>query len=326
VTRSTYEQVERPSLKGGARPAPTTSSQRPRKPAFTARRGLVIAAYMAPAVLFVAVFIYYPMLRGSQMAFRHWNLTDLTDTSWVGFENFQAIFTDPAWSTVLSNTALWVFASIIPQFVIGFAIALWLRRRFRFRGLYQALIFFPWAISGFLIGILFRWMFNSEFGVVNDLLEKAGLIDQPIAWLADPKMAMIAVIVANIWYGVTFFSIMILAALQSVPNELYEAAELDGAGKVRTLFQVTIPYIRVTLALTVLLRVIWIFNFPDIIFGMTGGGPNNETHIVTTWMITITQQGDYGKASALGLIVVAVLLVFSVFYLMATREEKGAIS
>ncbi|MFK4225860.1 carbohydrate ABC transporter permease [Streptomyces sp. NPDC019890] len=324
MTRSTYEQVERPSLQGGARPAPTTSSQRRRKPAFTARRGLVIAAYMAPAAVFVAVFIYYPMLRGSQMAFRHWNLTDLTDTSWVGFGNFQAIFADPAWSTVLSNTALWVFASIVPQFVIGFAIALWLRRRFRFRGLYQALVFFPWAISGFLIGILFRWMFNSEFGVVNDLLEKAGLIDEPIAWLADPKMAMIAVIVTNIWYGVTFFSIMILAALQSIPNDLYEAAELDGAGKVRTLFQVTIPYIRMTLALTVLLRVIWIFNFPDIIFGMTGGGPNNETHIVTTWMITITQQGDYGKASALGLIVVAVLLVFSVFYLLATREKKGA--
>ena len=324
MTRSIYEQVERPSLKGGARPAPTTSAQRQRKPAFTARRGLVIAAYMAPAALFVAVFIYYPMLRGSQMAFRHWNLTDLTDTSWVGLGNFQAIFTDPAWSTVLSNTALWVFASIVPQFVIGFAIALWLRRRFRFRGLYQALVFFPWAISGFLIGILFRWMFNSEFGVVNDLLEKAGLINEPIAWLADPKTAMIAVIVANIWYGVTFFSIMILAALQSIPNDLYEAAELDGAGKVRTLFQVTIPYIRMTLALTVLLRVIWIFNFPDIIFGMTGGGPNNETHIVTTWMITITQQGDYGKASALGLIVVAVLLVFSIFYLLATREKKGA--
>jgi multiple sugar transport system permease protein len=325
VTLSTSQQVGSPSQQGGAPPAKTADTRR-RKPPFTARRGLSIAAFMAPAALFVVVFIYYPMISGSQMAFRNWNLTDLTDTSWVGFKNFQGILADPVFYTVLRNSVFWVVGSIVPQFVIGFALALWLRRRFRFRGLYQAFIFFPWAISGFLIGILFRWMFNSEFGVINDLLTKAGLIDQPIAWLADPKMAMIAVLIANIWYGVTFFAIMILAALQSIPDEVYEAAALDGAGRVRTLFQITIPYIRATLALTVLLRVIWIFNFPDIIFGMTGGGPANETHIVTTWMISITQQGDYGKASALGLIVVAMLMLFSAFYLTATREKKGATS
>ncbi|MFD3310575.1 carbohydrate ABC transporter permease [Streptomyces sp. NPDC058694] len=310
-----------PSGTGGTPPGRGAQRGR-RKPEFTARRGFLIAAFMAPAAVFVAVFTYYPMLAGSQMAFRNWKLTDLTDTSWVGLKNFRDVFADPAWGTVLGNTGIWVFGSIVPQLVIGFALALWLRRKFRFRGLYQALIFFPWAISGFLIGILFRWMFNSEFGVVNDLLQKAGLIDEPVAWLADPQTAMFAVVVANIWYGVTFFTIMILAALQSIPEELYEAAALDGAGKVRTLFQITIPYIRVTLALTVLLRVIWIFNFPDLIFGMTGGGPNNETHIVTTWMIKITQQGDYGRASALGLIVVATLLVFAVFFLLATREKR----
>ncbi|MFE0450228.1 carbohydrate ABC transporter permease [Streptomyces sp. NPDC058914] len=312
-----------PSRSGGAPRRPGAAGGRRRRE-FTTRRGLVIAAFMAPAAVFVAIFTYYPMIAGSQMAFRNWNLSDLTDTSWVGLKNFRDVFTDPAWGTVAGNTLLWVAGSIVPQLVIGFAIALWLRRRFRFRGLYQALIFFPWAISGFLIGILFRWLFNSEFGVVNDLLQRTGLIDEPIAWLADPQTAMIAVLIANVWYGVTFFAIMILAALQSVPDELYEAAALDGAGKARTLFQVTIPYIRTTLALTVLLRVIWIFNFPDLIFGMTGGGPNDETHIVTTWMIKITQQGDYGKASALGLLVVAVLLVFAVFFLLATRERQAA--
>ena len=293
-----------------------------RKRPFTARRGLGIAAFLVPAVVFVGIFTYYPMVTGSQMAFRHWDLNDLTDTSWVGLRNFQAVFADPVWHTVLGNTALWVFGSLVPQFVIGFALALCLRRWFPLRGLYQALVFFPWAVSGFLIGILFRWLYNSEFGVINDLLEKAGLIDQPVPWLADPQTAMVAIISANIWYGVTFFAIMIMAALQSVPEELYEAAALDGAGKVRTLLRITVPYIRVTLALTVLLRIIWIFNFPDLIFGMTGGGPNNETQIVTTWMITITQQGDYGKASAIGLLVVAVLLVFSIFFLTATRGKR----
>ncbi|WP_022884250.1 carbohydrate ABC transporter permease [Glaciibacter superstes] len=316
------DSVERPSADAGAPVALHGSTATRRRRSFTVRKGLAILAFLAPAIVFVTVFIYYPMISGSQMAFRNWNLTNLTDTSWVGLKNFEAIFADPVFYTVLWNTVVWVFGSIIPQFVIGFAIALWLRRRFRFRGLYQALIFFPWAISGFLIGILFRWMFNSEFGVINDLLSKVGLIDTPIPWLADPGSAMVAVTIANVWYGVTFFAIMILAALQSVPEELFEAGSLDGAGKARMLFQITIPYIRVTLGLTVLLRVIWIFNFPDIIWAMTGGGPANQTHIMTTWMIKTTQRGDYGQASAIGLIVVAILIVFSAFYLLAMREKK----
>ncbi len=309
------------SRTGSAPPRPGGSARR-HKREFTTRRGLVIAAYMAPAAIFVAIFTYYPVIAGSQMAFRNWKLTDLTDTSWVGLQNFRDVFADPAWGKVLANTAVWVVGSIVPQLVIGFALALWMRRKFRFRGLYQALVFFPWAVSGFLIGILFRWLFNSEFGPVNDLLQKAGLIDAPIAWLAAPDTAMVAVVIANIWYGVTFFAIMILAALQSIPDELYEAAALDGAGRTRTLFQIIIPYIRTTLVLTVLLRIIWTFNFPDLIFGMTGGGPNNETHIVTTWMIQTTQQGDYGRASALGLLIVAGLLVFAIFFLMATRDRR----
>ncbi|HLU56041.1 MAG TPA: sugar ABC transporter permease [Pseudonocardia sp.] len=308
--------------RAGATPARPGGPPPGRRREFTARRGLVITAFLAPAAVFVAIFTYYPVVAGSQMAFRNWKLTDLTDTSWVGLGNFRDVFADPAWGTVLANTVVWVVGSIVPQLVIGFALALWLRRRFRLRGLYQALVFFPWAVSGFLIGILFRWLFNSEFGAVNDLLQKAGLIDAPIPWLASPGTAMVAVVIANVWYGVTFFAIMILAALQSIPDELYEAAALDGAGKVRTLFQIVIPYIRTTLVLTVLLRVIWTFNFPDLIFGMTGGGPDDQTHIVTTWMIEITQQGDYGRASAIGLLVVGGLALFAVFFLMATRDRR----
>jgi multiple sugar transport system permease protein len=122
---------------------------------------------------------------------------------------------------------------------------------------------------------------------------------------------------------VTFFTIMILAALQSVPDEMLEAAALDGANKVRTLFHIMIPFIRTTLLLTVLLRVIWVFNFPEIIYGMTGGGPAEQTHIVTSWMINFTQAGDYGLASALGLIVVAVLVLFTTFYLLALRDRDA---
>lgn len=303
----------------GAGPAPRGAAGA-RRPAFRSRHALTILAFLAPAIVFVCWFTYLPMLQGARMAFLDYNLWDLTSTPFVGFDNFAKVLADPVSPTVAGNTVLWVVGSLVPQFVIGFLIALALRQRFRFRGVYQALVFFPWAVSGFLIGMLFRWMFNAEFGVVNDLLMKAGLIHAPLPWLADPRLAMIAVIIANVWYGVTFFAIMILAALQSVPDEVLEAASLDGAGKARQLFSIVIPYISTTLLLTVLLRVIWIFNFPDIIWAMTGGGPAGRTHIITTWMITFTQQGNYGTASAIGLIVMALLFVFCGFYLFAMRK------
>lgn len=314
-------QASRPSQ----RPAAGRSSPAPqrRRRQFTVRRGLGLLAFLAPALVFVVIFTYYPLVRGSEMAFKQWNLYDLRNTPFVGLANFKTLLANPTFYTVLVHSAVWVVGSIVPQLLIGFGLALLLRRHFRFRGIYQALVFFPWAVSGFLIGILFRWMFNGEFGVFNDLLRKAGLIDTNIAWLADPTLAMFSVIVANVWYGVTFFTIMILAALQSVPDETLEAAALDGANKVQTLFHIMIPFIRTTLLLTVLLRVIWVFNFPEIIYGMTGGGPAEQTHIVTSWMINFTQAGDYGLASALGLIVVAVLVLFTTFYLLALRDRDA---
>ncbi|WP_258068626.1 carbohydrate ABC transporter permease [Arthrobacter sp. N199823] len=313
--------VTRSSETGSASPQPPKEYRHKKR--FNARTAWTLAGFMAPAAIFVAIFTYYPMISGSQMAFRNWNLNDLSDTSWIGWGNFVTLFENPEFGTIVRNTVVWVVGSLVPQVVIGFALALFLKRKFRFRSGYQALIFFPWAVSGFLIGMLFRWMFNAEFGVVNDLLMKAGFIDTPIPWLAEPGFAMTAIIIANIWYGVTFFAIMILAALQSVSDEMYEAAAIDGAGKVRTLFSITLPAIAVTLGLTILLRIIWIFNFPDVIWAMTGGGPADQTHIITTYMIKITQEGDYGQASALGLIVVFTLMLFAVFYLMAMRPRKA---
>ncbi|WP_427017636.1 carbohydrate ABC transporter permease [Pseudarthrobacter sp. P1] len=192
----------RPSLR---RDAPSGSRNRNgSKKRFNSRTALTLLAFLAPAAVFGGIFTYYPMIAGSQMAFRNWNLNDLSDTSWVGLGNFKSLLDAPEFWGIVRNTVVWVVGSLVPQVVIGFAVALFLKRRFRMRGAYQAMIFFPWAVSGFLIGMLFRWMFNAEFGVVNDLLMKAGLINSPIPWLAEPGFAMTAIIIANIWYGVTF--------------------------------------------------------------------------------------------------------------------------
>ncbi|WP_206061092.1 carbohydrate ABC transporter permease [Nonomuraea basaltis] len=290
---------------------------------FTVRRARFIALCLLPGAVFVALFTYYPMIRGTMIAFQRYNLFDLTSTPFVGLENFRAVLGEDRFWTALRNTGTWVVVSLFFQFFLGFGLALLLRRHFRGRGLYQAWVFFPWAMSGFLIGLLWRWMFNGQFGVINDLLLKTGIIDQRIGFLATPGWAMTSVIVANIWYGVTFFAIMIMAALQSVPKELYEAADVDGASRLRQFWHVTLPHIRPTLALIVLLRIIWILNFPDLIYSMTGGGPAGSTDIITTFLIQQVIGGDYGRAGAVGLLVLGLLLSFSVFYLNATRFEKA---
>jgi multiple sugar transport system permease protein len=290
---------------------------------FTVRRARFIALCLLPGVVFVVLFTYYPVIRGAVIAFQRYNLFDLTSTPFVGLENFRAVLGEDRFWTALRNTGTWVAVSLFFQFFLGFGLALLLRRHFRGRGLYQAWVFFPWAMSGFLIGLLWRWMFNGQFGVINDLLLKAGIIDGRIGFLATPGWAMTSVIVANIWYGVTFFAIMIMAALQSVPKELYEAASVDGASRLRQFWHVTLPHIRPTLALIVLLRIIWILNFPDLIYSMTGGGPAGSTDIITTFLIQQVIGGDYGRAGAVGLLILGLLLAFSVFYLNATRFEKA---
>lgn len=288
------------------------------------KHGLFIFLCLLPAIILVSIFTYYPLLKGVIMAFQNYSAYDLMNIRFIGLENFKTIMADIGFKESLVNSFYWVFFSLIPQFFIGFIVALMLRRKFKGRGVYQAFIFFPWAMSGFLIGLIWRWMLNGQGGVINDLLMKFGIIDSAIPFLADPTWAMVSVIVANIWYGITFFAIMILAALQSIPEELFEAAKIDGAGYFQQLFNITIPYIMPTLIVTTLLRVIWILNFPDLIYSLTNGGPAGSTHILSTFMLEKIMYGqNYGQAAAVGVIIIFILIFFSIFYLLATKFNKA---
>jgi len=286
-------------------------------------RWLFIGSGLVPALLLVIAFTYIPFLQGIVMAFQDYKLFDLRNVRFVGFKNFVDAFQDRQFLAAMQNSAYYVFISLIAQFLIGFSLALALRNKFRGRGIYQGLVFYSWALSGFLIGLIWKWLFNSQIGIINDLLLRFGFIDERIGFLSDPKWAMVSVIVANVWYGIAFFAIMLQAALQSVPSDLYEAADMDGAGGVRKLLNVTIPYIMPTIIATTLLRAIWIFNDPTIIYGLTNGGPAGRTHILSSYMLDkIIYGGDYGAASAVGVIMIGILLLYSLFYLAATKSEK----
>jgi len=278
---------------------------------------------LLPTLFLVCVFTYYPFIKGILMAFQNYKLFNLNDIHFVGFKNFTDAFRDPMFIGAFSNTAYWVFVSLISQFVLGLILALVLNKPFKGRGIYQGFAFYSWALSGFMIGMIWKWLYNSQIGVINDLLLKVGIINERIGFLSDPKWAMKAIIVANVWYGIAFFAIMILAALQSVPAELYDAANMDGANGFRRLINITLPFIMPTIITTTLLRAIWIFNDPTMIYGMTNGGPAGSTHILSSFMLDkVIYARDYGSASAVGVIMIILLLLYTLFYLGVTRSEK----
>ncbi|MDA8426682.1 MAG: sugar ABC transporter permease [Treponema sp.] len=289
------------------------------------RHDRLLLKYILPVLALLVALVYFPLVKGLITAFRHYNLFDLRDTSFIGFDNFKAAIGDKTFSfaQIFLNTMIWIFASLLFQFVLGFALALLLRKPFKGRGLYSGLVFYTWALSGFAIGLLWSWIFNGQFGLANDILMRLGIIDSPIGFLSDPRYAMVSVVVVNVWYGIPFFGIMLLAALQSVPNELYEAATIDGAGRVTRFFKVTVPFVAPVIVSTTLLRMMWIMNFPEIIFGMTNGGPANATNILATQMLyKIYKEYDYGQASAISFMIMAILFAYSLLYLSATSRKE----
>ncbi len=284
----------------------------------------VITGMLTPAIVVVGILIIYPLFRGIVMAFQKYTLWDIFDRHFNGFDNFIVIFSNPQFPQILLNTFLWVFVSLFFQFSLGFLLAMLLRNKFKLSGLYQGIVYVPWAISGFLIGLIWRWLMNGQSGAINDILMRFGFIEEQILWLSDVNISLWSVIIANIWYGIPFFAIMIQAALKSVPLELYEAADIDGCPSFGKFWHVTLPFIKPVLILTTLLRAIWILNFPDLIYTMTNGGPAGSSHILTTYTLDLLMfNQDYGQASAVSVVVLAILLSYAIFYLQVTKFEDA---
>ena len=281
---------------------------------------------LLPAIVFPLCMTYFPMLQGITMGFKNYKLTNINNIYWNHFANFKKLFTPSLTNTfylTVKNTVVWVAVSLLFQFVIGFGLALVLRKKFRGSSLYQGLVFFPWAVSGFVIALMWRLMFNGTSGVFNDMLMRLNLIQEPFAWLANKKTALYCCILTNIWYGVPYFTIMISAALRGIDPTLYEAADMDGANQFQQFKAITLPSINAVLKLTLLLRVIWIFNFAEIIYTMTNGGPSGSTEILTTLMMKYIDSYDYGMAGATGVVCIVVLTIFATIYVSSLKMENA---
>jgi multiple sugar transport system permease protein len=268
--------------------------------------------YAAPSVILIVAIMLVPLVIGMSYAFRDIQLLKPFGGGFVGLDHFKDIWADPNFWNALKNTVLWTAVSVILQFILGLILALLLNRPFPGRGLVQALVFLPWAVPSFLSGLKWAWMFNPNVGPVPHWLSALGLMATPDNILSSPDHAIWGPIVANVWWGFPFFAITLLAALQSIPQDIYEAAEIDGAGPIKRFWSITVPFLAPTIAITVLLRAVWIANSADLIVVMTRGGPADSTQIIASYIYTQAYMRlDFGYASAISLVLLVLLLAYA---------------
>lgn len=280
--------------------------------------------YVMPVLILLLIMYGYPLIKSIIMSLQDYKLTSSGSVPFNNFANFKKMFSDTDFLLLLKNSLIYVIISVVAQFVLGLILALCLKTKFRGRGIYQSIVFLPWAFSSFVVGLMFRWSFNGEYGVVNDILMKMGIIKENVAWLGTPGLSLAVVIIAMIWMGIPFFGIMILAALQSVPDDIYEAADIDGCGMFRKFFSLTLPYIKPTIIMTVLLRTIWIFNSFDLIVIITGGGPVNYSQTLPSYMYSKAFASyDFGLASAFGVLLIVILGIYAVLFLKLSNYDKA---
>lgn len=284
--------------------------------------GMFALLLTAPGLALLAAVVVYPLITALITAFFRQSLVE-PGREFVGFQNIVDILTGDFFP-LLQQTLVFTIGTTLAPFVVGFGLALALNSRIRGAKVMRGLMLIPWLIPGVVVSFLWMWIFNANYGVLNAVLQGVGLIDEPQAWLANPTTAMIAVIVAKTWQSFPWMMVMLLAGLQTVPIELHEAAEIDGAGTVRRFFSITVPQMRGIIGLVLLLEFIWNFQHFDIIYVLTGGGPAGSTQTFATAVYETAFDGfDLGHAGALGLLWMILLMGLVVVYVrMSEKGEK----
>ncbi len=277
---------------------------------------------LLPSFLILTVFMLYPMGRAFINSLLNYQRTKPKLFGYIGIENYASILSgDPDFYASLLISLKWVGIEVGLQVLIGLTAALLLNQRFRGQGFSRTVIFAPWAISGVLTGILWIQLYDDNFGLFNRLL---AMVDGgKYSFLGNKDLAFGAAIVAELWRGIPFMAITCLAALQSIPTDIYEAAKVDGAGRAVTLFRITLPFIRESVVYAALMRCIWAFQSVDLIMTLTNGGPLGKTTTLALYIYNKSViEGNYGYGSALAMMSFAILSVFTVIYLRANSYGR----
>ena len=282
---------------------------------------------LLPATLLICLISVYPLVRGVMMSFMNYNLLKPDKIGFNGVDNYVRLFTrDKEFWGVLGFTFTYTLSVVVIAYVMGLIFAMLLNRDIKFRGLFRALILIPWIIPGAVAATTWQWVLNDQFGLVNNVLQSLHIIDKPILFLADKTITRFTVIWTGAWKSFPFMMITLLAGLQTIPDDLYEAAEIDGAGFWQRFAHVTMPMLKNVTATCTTLMFIWTFNSFDSIYLLTKGGPNNATYVLSIFTYyTAFMRSNLGYAAAISSILLLVLLVFITIYLSLLNRERDRV-
>lgn len=278
---------------------------------------------LLPANVIIFGTLLYPMASSLVMSFMKLNLLSPWDRGFVGLSNYIEALASPSFRAALGRTVYFAVMTVPVEITLGLGIAILLNQNFVGRGFVRGLIILPWALPYVVNGIMWKWIYDANYGALNALLTQLGIIDGYRIWLGDPATAFHLVILANIWKETPVAVILILAALQSIPKELYEAATVDGARGFQSFLHVTLPLLRPVLAVTAVIKTVWAIKEFDLIYIITRGGPADATNVVTYYTYLNTFKFlNFGYGSALAYILTAAALLLALLYLKALSTES----
>ena len=281
--------------------------------------------FILPSVLFLGAILGFPILYSLAISFQKFNLTTLVSgkAQFIGLQNYIAILGNPQLKNALVHSLIFTFFSILFQFTIGLGLAILLNKSFPLNNVMRGVLLSGWLVPSVVTGTIFLWLFNLDYGLVNFLLTSLRIANEPISWFFQSDTAMVAVIIANIWLGIPFNVILLSAGIAGLPEDVYEAATVDGANGWQKVFYITLPLLKSTIMAVLMLGFIYTLRVFDIIWIMTKGGPGTATEVLPTLAYRLSFINfNFGQSAAVSVIILAILLIAAVLYLKVTFGEE----
>lgn len=270
--------------------------------------------FVLPAMLVVGTLLIYPIFSSLYYSMTTKHLIKPA-YDFIGLANYQAVLTDPNFFKAFLTSIMWTVVSLMGQLFIGFTAALAINRIKMGKGLYRTLLIIPWAFPSIVIALSWKWILNGVSGFIPNLLVQLGICSTQPQFLSDSSLVFLTLVFINIWFGAPMIMVNVLSALQTISQEQYEAAQIDGASKIQQFYHITVPHIKVVVGLLVVLRTIWIFNNFDLIYLITGGGPANATTTIPIYAYNMGWGAKMlGKSSAVTMLLLGFLLLVCIIY------------
>ncbi len=277
--------------------------------------------FLAPGLIQFVVLLVFPVIFSFYLSFHEWNILE-PEKPFVGLDNYMRLLHDRRVHQAIWNTLYYTVVSVPLTLFCGLLVALLLNNQIRGRGLFRAMYYLPGVTSAVAVAVVWKWIFNGDFGLINYYLIQLGVINEPIRWLTDPNLAMPSVIIVSIWGGVGGCMIIYLAGLQAIPEEIYDAARVDGAGPIRTLFSITIPLLGPATFFLLITSIIGAFQQFGLPYLLTAGGPVGRTTTIAYYLYTSAFKNfEMGYAAAMSYVLFAMIFVFTLLHMRYSYRD-----